>query len=66
MSSKPAVETGALRSIRRWTRTYPSEEALRRDAWGRFVKVCWGCWTNLSDGPSGLCPGCQAYRDHQH
>jgi len=27
--------------------------------------VCEGCGKNRSDPPSKLCPGCQAYRDHQ-
>ena len=26
---------------------------------------CRGCWVNWADPPSQLCPGCQAYREHQ-
>lgn len=26
---------------------------------------CKGCESGIADGPTGLCPGCQAYRDHQ-
>ena len=26
---------------------------------------CEGCDINFADPPSKLCPGCQAYRDHQ-
>lgn len=26
---------------------------------------CEGCDQNFADPPSKLCPGCQAYRDHQ-
>ena len=26
---------------------------------------CEGCNTNYADSPSTLCPGCQAYREHQ-
>lgn len=27
--------------------------------------MCEGCGVNRSDPPSPLCPGCQAYREHQ-
>lgn len=27
--------------------------------------VCEGCGVNRADPPSALCPGCQAYREHQ-
>jgi hypothetical protein len=27
--------------------------------------MCEGCGVNRSDPPSRLCPGCQAYQDHQ-
>lgn len=27
--------------------------------------LCDSCGTNLADSPSKLCPGCQAYREHQ-
>lgn len=29
------------------------------------AQECEGCDTNMADPPSKLCPGCQAYRDHQ-
>jgi len=38
---------------------------LPRDAFGRFVKLCDGCQSELPDPPSSFCPGCDAYRDHQ-
>lgn len=28
-------------------------------------KPCAGCESNFADPPSRLCPGCQAYREHQ-
>lgn len=27
--------------------------------------ICEGCFANRSDPPSKLCPGCQAYKEHQ-
>lgn len=27
--------------------------------------LCDGCLDNYADPPSDLCPGCQAYREHQ-
>jgi hypothetical protein len=27
--------------------------------------LCDGCLDNYADPPSNLCPGCQAYREHQ-
>lgn len=29
------------------------------------AQQCNGCDTGVADGKSGLCPGCQAYREHQ-
>lgn len=31
----------------------------------RRPPICEGCGLNRSDPPSKLCPGCQAYREHQ-
>jgi hypothetical protein len=36
-----------------------------RDHLGRFTKRCWSCGVYPPDAPNGLCPGCEAYRDHQ-
>ncbi len=36
----------------------------KRDARGRFMKVCWDCRIYPPDSPRGLCPGCEAYREH--
>jgi len=32
----------------------------------KMPPVCDGCGKGYADQPSKLCPGCQAYRDHQH
>lgn len=37
----------------------------QRDHIGRFVKVCEGCGIYPADLPSKLCPGCEAYQEHQ-
>lgn len=37
----------------------PPERAKRRPP------ICEGCGKNRSDPPSPLCPGCQAYQEHQ-
>lgn len=31
----------------------------------RKPPMCEGCGQNRADPPSPLCPGCQAYREHQ-
>lgn len=31
----------------------------------RRPPICESCGTNRSDPPSRLCPGCQAYQEHQ-
>lgn len=31
----------------------------------RRPPICEGCGINRSDPPSKLCPGCQAYQEHQ-
>lgn len=31
----------------------------------RRPPICEGCGKDRADPPSKLCPGCQAYRDHQ-
>jgi len=41
-----------------------SGEELDRRA-RRRPPICEGCGVNRSDPPSKLCPGCQAYREHQ-
>lgn len=32
---------------------------------GKKPVLCEGCGINRADPPSRLCPGCEAYRDHQ-
>lgn len=32
---------------------------------GKLPPRCEGCDKDYADPPSRLCPGCQAYRDHQ-
>ena len=32
---------------------------------GMLPPMCEGCDQNRADPPSKLCPGCQAYREHQ-
>lgn len=41
------------------------KKTVLRDAAGRFQQVCTGCGVHPADKPSSLCPGCEAYRDHQ-
>lgn len=35
-----------------------------RDTWGRFVRSCDDCGVTQAEPKSGLCPGCEAYREH--
>jgi hypothetical protein len=41
--------------------TYPAKKLKRVEK----PKPCVECQVNLADLPSKLCPGCQAYKEHQ-
>jgi hypothetical protein len=43
----------------------PSSVASTNRAPNSRPKKCEGCGQNYADPPSKLCPGCQAYREHQ-
>ena len=40
------------------------EQEYARNVLG-WPTLCDGCGVHLSDPPSRLCPGCEAYREHQ-
>ena len=48
----------------------PTTNAYRENwqsIWGKRERRprCKECFQDYADGPSGLCPGCEAYREHQ-
>lgn len=48
--------------------TPDEHKELLRDADREYRKrapICESCGVNRSDPPSKLCPGCQAYQEHQ-
>ena len=49
LGDRPVIEAGKVRVARVY----------------RAPPMCDGCRVNRADPPSKLCPGCQAYRDHQ-
>lgn len=47
--------------------SFTVEALLAGTAFEQLVpERCEGCGINYADPPSKLCPGCQAYRDHQY
>lgn len=45
-----------------------NRDHLRMEAFNKQKRrpvKCEGCETNYADFPSKLCPGCQAYKEHQ-
>ena len=41
------------------------QQLERRRLVPRFPKLCADCGIYPADPPSSLCPGCEAYREHQ-
>jgi hypothetical protein len=55
----------AKNTIRALNQTYWQDmRALGNEIRRSASKLCNDCEEGIADGPSGLCPGCQAYKEH--
>lgn len=70
--AKSAKDVAANAKVKRILADKPSKRPMKSS--GRPIQSapfqkrrnrCNGCETNWADPPSRLCPGCQAYREHQ-
>lgn len=57
--------TSGLRYSDTMTQQQYDQMMTRWEHPNKLLPMCRGCGQNRADHPSGYCPGCQAYKEHQ-
>lgn len=61
---KPVADVGRIDAALKLA-AHTAVHGNRKERAGRFLPLCSGCGVNYADAPGDLCPGCDAYREHQ-